>query len=471
MEAAVALSMQELHPAEQPMSSSVQTVLTQSRFSGLSDTYEPARRSKDLAAASPSMSHPSSPAQAPSHVHERADPFVDLILAAEEEEMLGAFELGATSRSALCTGASPCTRQPLPHRLLLQDGPHHNATHHQGQGNSHLHSPGQGSYDSAGLNLLRFPAAKDTASCVPEHPDSPPIQEGQLPEVTAVNMGDNRHATALPGREGSLTGNSAEVAVAHSPLSSRSGLSSCSKGGHMPPLQAATSACQETLIPAGGLDPLQLPNSTSPMSASAVQQSRDPNKESQSEGSHAPAIEACPEGPAVSRPLQGPEASSASLDAEDGGPASHEGVASRAESLSAVQQGEITPQHDAEDTSLTVPSAPGIPQENGDRADMPEHPAIVGADGSKAACTSQELGVILHQSTCVLPDSRELVALASPRGSGFPCQAGSSGKGQILSRSACQSTTGDLTAPGSVPHVQDMTAEAGENSFLGQVWF
>jgi hypothetical protein len=275
-------------------------------------------------------------------------------------------------------------------------------------------------------------------------------------------MGDSRHANALPGREGSLTGNSTEVAVAHSPLSSRSGLSSCSTGEHMPALQAATSACQETLIPAGGLEPLQLPSSNSPMSASAVQQSGNPKMESKSEGSHAPAVEACPEGPAVGRPLQGPEASSASLDAEDGGPASHEGVASRAESLSAVQQGEVTPQHDAEDASLTVPSCPGIPQENGDRADMPEHPAIVGADGSKAACTSQEPGAMLHQSTCALPDSRALVALASPRDSEFPCQAGSSGEGQILPRSACQSTTGDLTARGSMPHMQDMTAEAGE---------
>ena len=429
------------------MSSSVQTKLAQSRFSRVSDTHEPAKCSRDLAAASPSMSHPSSPAQAPSHVHARAGPFVDLILAAEEEEMLGTSKLGSTSPSAVRTCASPSTRQPLPHRLLLQDGPHHSATHHQGQGNSLLHSPGQGSYDSAGLNLLQILAARDTASCAPEHPDSPPIQEGQVPEVTAVNMGDSRHADALPGREGSLTGNSTEVAVAHSPLSSRSSLSSCSKGEHMPALQAATSACQETLIPAGRLDPLQLPNSNSPMRA--VQQSGDPKKESQSEGSHAPAVEACPEGPAVSRPLQGPEASSASL-------------ASRAESLSAVWQGEGTPQHDAEDASLTIPSAPGTRQENGDRADMPEHPAIVGADGSKAACTSQEPGAMLHQSTCALPDSRVLVALALPRDSEFPCQAGSSGKGQILSISACQSTARYLEAQGSVPHMQDMTAEAGE---------
>ena len=467
MEAAVALSMQELHPAEQPMSSSVHTVPAQSRSSRLSDTDEPAKRSKELAAASPSMSHPCSPAQAPSHVHERAGPFVDLILAAEEEEMLGASELGATSPSDVCTSASPSTRQPLPHRSLLQDSPHHSATHHQGQGNSHLHSPGQGSYYPAGFDLVQIPAAIDTASCAPEHPDSPPIQEGQLPEVTAVSMGDSRYTNVLPGREGSLTRNSTEVQVAHSPLSSRSGLSSCSKGGHaspehMPALQAAVSACQETLIPAGGLEPVQLPSSNSPISALGVQQSGEPKKESELEDSHAPAIEACPEGPAASTPLQGSEASSASLDAEDGGPASHEGVPSRAESVLAVQQGDITPQHDAEGASLRVPSAPRTPQENGDRAEMPEYPAIVGADGSKVACTSQEPDAMLQQSSCALPDSRELVALASPRDSQFPCQVGSSGEGQIHSRSACQSTTEDLTARGSMPHVQDMTAEAGE---------
>ena len=449
------------------MSSSVHTVPAQSRSSRLSDTDEPAKRSRDVAAASPSMSHPCSPAQPPSHVHERAGPFVDLILAAEEEEMLGASELGATSPSDVCTSASPSTRQPLPHRLLLQDGPHHSATHHQGQGTSHLHSPGQGSYYPAGFDLLRIPAAVDTASCAPEHPDSPPIQEGQLPEVTAVSMGDRRHANVLPGREGSLTGNSTEVQVAHSPLSSRSGLSSCSKGGHaspehMPALQAATSACQETLIPAGGLDPVQLPSSKSPMSASAAQQSGEPKGESELEDSHAPAIEACPEGPAARRPLQGPEASSASLDAEAGGPASHEGIADRAESLLAVQQGEVTPRHDAEGASLRAPSAPRTPRKIGDRADMPEHPAIVGADGSKAACASQEPDAMLQQSSCTLPDSRELVALASPRDSQFPCQAGSAGEGQIPSRSACQSTTENLTARGSMPHVQDMTAEAGE---------
>lgn len=467
MEAAVALSMQELHLAEQPMSSSVHTVPAQSRSSRLSDTDEPAKRSKELAAASPSMSHPCSPAQAPSHVHERAGPFVDLILAAEEEEKLGASELGATSPSDVCTSASSSTRQPLPHRSLLQDSPHHSATHHQGQRNSHLHSPGQGSCYPAGFNLLQIPAAIDTVSCAPEHPDSPPIQEGQLTEATAVSMGDSRHTNVLPGREGSLTRNSTEAQMAHSPLSSRSGLSSCSKGGHaspehMPALQAAVSACQETLIPAGGLNPVQLPSSfNSPISASGVQQSGEPKKESEIEASHAPAIEACPEGPAASRPLHGPEASSASLDAEDGGSASHEGVASRAESLLAVQQGDVTPRHDAEGASLRIPSAPRTPQENGDRADMPEYPAIVGADGSKAACTSQEPDAMLHQSSCTLPDIRELAALTLPRDCQFPCQAGSSGEGQILSRSACQSTTEDLTARGSMPHVQ-VTAEAGE---------